>query len=193
MRFSYTVNSQITKRGTDDHPSLFLCPSVLIVVFILQSCFAISQNISKHYTSSLQSKNILYYFHKQKGYTNKKFSSKLDHEIIYLTGSDSALVNFSYYDKRDLKPDSIAFVSAGRSMMHPVKKIFIDPYKEGWVYRYSTRLPYSELISFFQEKKPLILLHDNSGTVPLTMRAKKWRKNSAISTRIFRLISYNQK
>ena len=181
-------NSPKGTKGT----SIFTRPFFFVTCFLLSLSLSLSgQNISKHYISSFQSNGTLYYIFKQKGFFAPD-KQKIDYEIIYLTTSDSALINFSYRANTPRRLDSIGFVSGSHLIIGQLKKIFITTKRATWVYRYSTKVPYIELTTFFKaNNSPKIKLFTKDGEIDFLVRRKKWRKNAEIVSKIFEVVSYN--
>jgi hypothetical protein len=151
------------------------------------------QNISKYYNSSLQENGTLYFIFPQSGFHNNKINGKLTYDITYLTTNDSAILNFSYYDKLDRTIDSVAFISPSQRFSSSAKKIFIETKKTKWHYRYSTNILFTDLNVFFnQADNAKIILYTQQGTVELNIKTKTWRKQSSVTKKILTLIKYNQ-
>lgn len=151
------------------------------------------QNISKYYNSSLQENGTLYFIFPQSGFHNNKINGKLIYDITYLTTNDSAILNFSYYDKLDRTIDSVAFISAIQRFSSVAKKIFIETKKTKWHYRYSTNILFTDLNVFFnQADNAKIILYTQQGTVELNIKTKTWRKQSSVTKKILTLIKYNR-
>lgn len=151
------------------------------------------QNISKFYNSSLQGNGTLYFIFPQSGFHNNKIKSKLTYDITYLTSSDSATLNFSYFDKLDRTIDSVTFISNSQKFSSSIKKIFIETKKTKWHYRYSTNILFTDLNIFFnQADNAKIILHTQQGMVELSIKTKTWKKQSSVTKRILTLIKHNQ-
>ena len=151
------------------------------------------QNIAKYYTSSLQGNGTLYFIFPQSGFNNNKINSKLTYDITYLTTNESAILNFSYYDKLDRTIDSVAFISGNQRFSSSAKKIFIETKKTKWHYRYSTNFLFTELNGFFnQADNAKIILYTQQGPVELNIKTKTWKKQSSVTNKILTLIKYNQ-
>jgi hypothetical protein len=181
------VNS-IFRTGACANRLLF---SILFPVFLLSSFSFFSQNLSKHYSSQHQENGTLYFIYPQKGFHAASGSLRFD--ITYLSPEDSVVFNFSYLDKSLRSIDSIIFISGARKVASPVRKLFLESKGKKWYHRYSAKLTFNDLRTFFENKTPpQIQLHTRENSL-LMLKAKKraWKKISAITIRIFTLIIHN--
>ena len=151
------------------------------------------QNISKYYNSSLQGNGTLYFIFPQSGFNNNKINCKFTYDITYLTTNDSAILNFSYFDKLDRAIDSVAFITGSHRFSSSAKKIFIETKKTKWHYRYSTNILFTELNVFFNSvDNAKIILYTQQGAVELGIKSKNWKKQSSVTKKILTLIKYNK-
>lgn len=163
-------------------------------IFLIAVAFNVNaQNISKHYTASLQNNGTLYFIYAQNGFEHQQIKSRLSYDITYLTTNDTAVLTYSYFDKSTLDIDSISFTGGGEVYTSSAKKIFIETKKEKWHYRYSSRLLFTDLNNFFdQAKNPKIILYTKQGLIELTIKTKAWKKQSYVTKKILTLIKYNR-
>jgi len=165
----------------------------IITLSLILTSKSNAQNISKHYTSSLQDKGVLYFILPQSGFRNNEIKSELTYDITYLTANDTVTLNFSYFDKLNRDIDSIVFVGGNKIFSSRVKKIFIETKKGKWHYRYSSKFSFTDLNIFLnQADKPKIILYTQQGAMELNIKAKTWKKQSAVTKKILTLIKYNQ-
>lgn len=166
---------------------------VLLVIFLLMSTSSgIAQNISKHYTSSMQDEGVLYFIFSKSGFKNNKMKSKLNYDITYFSANDSATLNFSYFDKSIRTIDSLLFTGSNKTSFLKAKKIFIETKHKKWHHRYSLSVAFKDLDTLFsQAEKPVIILYTQQGIVELTIKAKTWKKHSSVLKKTFVLIKYN--
>lgn len=151
------------------------------------------QNISKYYNSSLQANGSIFFIFPQSGFNNSKINSKFVYDITYLTANDSAILNFSYFDKIDRTIDSLAFVTGSQEFKSVVKKIFIETKRQKWHYRYSTNILFTDLDRFFNTAdNAKIILYTKQGKVELSIKDKNWKKQSSVTKKILSLIKYNK-
>lgn len=182
----FMVNNQIKRECTAFPFSIFL------LLFLLSGLIK-GQNISKHYKSSAQGKGLLYFILPQKGFANNKLKSTFTYDITYLTTSNFAALNFSYYDKMERVIDSIGFINGNQKFSANTRKLFVDTKKSKWHYRYSAECPYVDLCSFFnQASQPKIILYTKQGTVELSIKEKTWKRQSFMTNKILNLIKQNQ-
>lgn len=181
------------RKGADDHPPFFFIGICLFLVFLLfKPAVFQAQKINNHYVSYIQQKGTLYFIRPQKGFKNKGYGSSFIYDITCLSSSDSVTINFSYFDKNSRILDSLYLIRGSKRILVPVSKIFIETKKANWHYRFTTRVLLSELETFFVENEiGTIALIEKNTTIPLYTSKKKWKKNAAINTKIFKLIRYN--
>ncbi|MDD4575321.1 MAG: hypothetical protein PHI36_02725 [Bacteroidales bacterium] len=157
-------------------------------VFIIKG-----QSISKYYTSSIQGSAMLFYILPQSGFNNSETKSNFIYDITYLTTSEYATINFSYYDKMNRTIDSLVLVNLDYRYSCGTKKIFIETKKSKWHYRYSSQVLFTDLNAFYSAlEKPKVILYTKEGAVELFIKEKKWKKKSKIIRKIFNLITYNK-
>lgn len=170
------------------------CSTLPFLFFLLLFSSAVkSQNISKHYKSSVEPKGVLYFILPQKGFENNKLNSEFTYDITYLTTNNVATLNFSYYDKAERIIDSVKFISGSQKFSANTRKIFVDTKKSKWHYRYSAECLYSDLCSFFNpENQAKIILYTGQGAVELSIKQKTWKKQSSTTAKILSLIKQNQ-
>jgi hypothetical protein len=168
----------------------------LFFVLILLSASSINsngQNISSHYTSSLQKKGTLYFILPKSGFEEGSTKNEFTYDITYLTSNDTVTVNFSYFDKLDRTFDSIVFVSSNKKFSSNVKKLFIETKKLKWHYRCTSKFLFNDIDGFFnQPEDPKIMLYTQQGIVELKMKTKTWKKQSAVVRKIIALIKLNR-
>jgi len=171
----------------------YLIRQVFFVLLLLMTSTIYGQNISKHYTSSLQEKGTLYFILPQSGFENKNIKSNLVYDITYSTKNDTVIFNFSYFDKMKRTLDSVALVNVNQRFSSIANKIFIETKKSEWHYRYSSKFLFTNINIFFnQPGNPKIILYTEQGMVELKIKTKIWKKQSSVTKKILTLIKYNQ-
>lgn len=151
------------------------------------------QSIEKYYTSSLQEKGTLYFIFPQSGFENNKTKSKLIYDITYFETTDTVTLNFSYFDKLERTIDSVIFVNTNQRFSGSIKKLFIETNKSKWHYRYTSKILFTDINSFFnQTNNPTIILYTQQGIIELNIKTKNWKKQSSVTKKILTLIKYNQ-
>jgi len=170
------------------------CSLLIEFIILLISINSYAQNISKQYTSTLQSNGMLYYIFPQNGFKNKDINNKFIYDLTYLTENDTIVVNFSYFDKQNLEIDSIAFTNGNKKFISTTKKIFVETTRLKWHYRYTSNFLFNDLKTFFsQENPPSIIIYTKQGLIDLIIKTKRWKKQSSIINKIITLIAYNKK
>ncbi len=165
----------------------------VLILLLISSIYSNGQNVSSYYTSSLQEKGTLYFILPQTGFEEGITKNKFTYDITYLTNNDTAIVNFSYFDKLDRTFDSIVFVSSNKKISSNLKKLFIETKKLKWHYRYSSKFLFTDIDGFFnQSESPKIMLYTQQGIVELKMKTKTWKKQSGVVRKIIALIKLNR-
>ena len=174
--------------------SVPLSLATIITLMLVFTGNSNAQNISKYYTSSLQQSGTLYFILPQSGFRNNEIRSELTYDITYLTAMDNTVLNFSYYDKLSRDIDSIAFVGDEiRITSIDIKKIFVEPKKGRWHYRYSSNFLFRDLANLFnQSPPPKLFLYTKQGIVELNIKKKNWGKTTSVNKTIFTMIKHNQ-
>jgi hypothetical protein len=168
------------------------CHLFFLTLTLLPGVFK-SQNISNYYTSSDQVKGRLYFIFPQRGFHNHQIHSRLIYDITCLTTNDSSTFNFSYFDKLNRDIDSVFFISGTKRYASVAKKIFIATKKKKWHYRYSAKILFRDLSEIFSaEQQPRMVIYTKQAAIEMTMKARVWKKRSAVTKKIFTLISYNR-
>jgi hypothetical protein len=179
--------------GNDPIKMAYCARHLFFISFILVTTQLLGQNISKYYTSAPQTNGTLFFILPQGEFENNKLKNKLTFDITYLTSSDSAIFNFSYFDRLERTIDSVAFVSSTERFTSSAKKLFIETHKSKWHYRYSSNILFSDLNKFFDDvPPPKIILFTQEGAIELNAKPSHWKKQSVVTTKIFTLIKYNQ-
>lgn len=152
-----------------------------------------AQNISKTYVASAQPGGVLYFIVPQSGFSDEKSGAKFTYDITYKTSSDTAIVNFSYYDPRDLTIDSISFAN-GASFGAPATRIFVEPQGKSWHYRYTARLPYAQLKNFYQQagSQPRLTLYTSTGAARVSIGENAWKDQALRIAKVFKMIELNK-
>lgn len=163
------------------------------IIFLLFTFNVQSQNLSRHYASSVQENGILYYILPQEGFQNKTQKSKFVYDITYLTTQDSATVNFSYFDKSNLKIENLLVQYSNLEIFTIPERLYIETKGKNWHYRYSFKMLYSDLVQLFNESRsPEFILNTDQGPILLKIKSGTWQKQSAIIKKILSLIEQNR-
>jgi len=184
------VNKPCIKREAATSP-LFL---LFLFVFLLSGSLAVqAQNITKDYVSSNQPDGILYYIVPQKGFQNNQ--TRIEYDITYKTSSDSAIFNFSCFDKSEKEIDSLGLRIADKIVfLHP-KRIFVEPKKNAWHYRYTSAILLSDLAAFYKQGADTakMIIYSPAGKAEAGIKSSAWQDQSSKLTRIFTMINLNKK
>lgn len=169
---------------------------ILISMFCLSTGNAVSQNISKYYTSYQQETGSLYFIYPQEGFKSVESGNNFAYDITYLSAQDSLTFNFTYLDSRLFQPNSISIGEASSFLLtSPVSKIYVETSKSKWAYRYSCKFLFSDfnaLLTSSMESPDLKIYTLNNETIVLRMKKSEWKKKSEILKRIFEVIRLNE-
>ena len=166
----------------------------LFLALFLLSNPTFTQNISKYFSSSIQDSGTLYFIEPPAEFSNKSDRAKLVFDLTYLTNQDSVVLNFSLFKQELVAVNYLQFLSEDeKQIQSPVKKIFIDSKKNKWHHRYSAKFSFKDLKQLFHQKqKASILISLSQSEIPLQIKKNKWKKNTAILSKIFTLIEANK-
>src|SRR5690606_26160583 len=111
----------------------------------------------------------------QSGFAAIGSGTRFFYDITYKTSEDTAVVNFSYFDSKDLTIDSIA-IGGTPVIAAPATRLFVEPDGKNWHYRYSVRLPYSTLRNVFlaSHTPPEITLLTSTGKAVHRIKKGAW-------------------
>jgi hypothetical protein len=172
---------------------IYIWVRLIVPIYLTFTLNVNGQNISKNYSSSIQNNGMLYFVFPQKGFENNKYRGKLTYDITYLTSKDTATLNFSYFEKSKRDIDSISFSNEAIKFSGSVKKIFIETNKLNWHYRYSTKVSFTDLNSFFiPNSNPKITIYSKQGDILLSTKQSDWIKKASKTKKILTLISLNK-
>jgi hypothetical protein len=155
---------------------------------------AFSQKVTKDYSVMQQESGALYFIYPKDGFRSDHSKSELIFDITHLDSSDSLTFNFTYIDPMLFQIDSLSvqyndefYISA------PASKIFIEPSKSKWSYRYGAFFAFHDFDRLFDfSQSPEIKLYCGENTISLKMKQNKWKKESQLISRIFDIIRLNR-
>jgi len=166
-------------------PVFFFC-------FFLATGVSSAQNLSKYYINSVQSGSILYFIKPQTNFNNPKTRTDFIFDVTYLNSNDSATINFSYFDKENINPESITIAYSDWKYQTDLKRIYVDAKKELWRYRYSFKIPFDQLLLFYRAQSPIITISTDSSRIITIRTVKQWEKNADINRKIIQIIQKNK-
>lgn len=164
----------------------------LTAVLLFTTCVSSAQKIQKYFVANLQEKGTLYFILPQKGILTGKFLQDFNYDITYFSGTDSAIVNFSYKSERTENIKILTFSNQHhRFLIHP-KKLYVEAKNNYWVYRYTSKMAYTDLVLLFsQNDVPELECTTSSLTQRIACSRKTWQRFSNVNNKIFRLIELN--
>ena len=160
----------------------------LLLVFFSVNGYA--QKISKHYTSSLQQNGTLYFIYEQNDFKSK--SSDFKYDLTILSTGDSVTFNFSILEKDNVEIDSIQLVKESLQFTSATDRIFIEPKKNLWHGRFTTKFLFTDIQKFYSEGVPKIVLYAKKGNMEFTIKPSAWKDQYELMNRIFQVIRYNK-
>ena len=163
----------------------------LILTILLVPGILFSQKIDNKYTSLKQEKGVFFFIKPIKGFKSIKKNNKFIYDITFITIKDTAVFNFSYFEKRGLDINRIMFKNENFSLSYKASKLFIDTKNAKWHYRYTVNIPFIELSNFFAGNNLIITLETQQGDVKISMSKRKWKGHSAKMNKIMILIKLN--
>jgi hypothetical protein len=166
-----------------------------MAILLLLPKQATSQKLSKYYSSFLQEVGTIYHIPSIKPFSAKKPGKELRYDITYINSKDSMTISISYFSRKTLMPDSILVTGKNFYVAAPLEKIFIEPKKRLWKYRYSFSVRYEDAQKLFDlQEPPSICIKDKNGEKHLThISQRKWKKSANIVKQIFFIIDMNRK
>lgn len=179
--------SNTFKRTQILRPLLFL---LAVTVF---STKAFPQKISKYYTSNSQENGTLYFIEPQEEFQNKQAKQELIYDLTYLTANDSVSLKFTFTDKESRTVDSIRLQSDQKTITGSTKKLFVDLKRNTWQHRYAVDLAFDDLAEFYRKaEKPKVIIYYSGKSTFLSIKDRKWKKESAVLSKVFKLIEQNK-
>ncbi|MBK8586980.1 MAG: hypothetical protein IPN88_16825 [Bacteroidetes bacterium] len=161
----------------------------LVLLLVLFSFTGYSQKISKHYSSALQQNGTLYFIFEQNDFSCN--SSDFKYDLTYLSSGDSITMNFSIFDQSNIEIDSIRLVKDTCNLSAKADRIFIEPKKNKWHGRFTTKFLFADLEKFYGEGIPEIILMQKRRN-GFTISKGAWKKQAELVNKIFMVIKYNK-
>nr|NQU90668.1 hypothetical protein [Bacteroidota bacterium] len=171
-------------------------PNIALILILLGtwSMQLNAQKLDKYYMQHVQEGGDLFFIHPFNAYSNTNDKSSLEFDITYLSGKDSATLNFTYFAK-DPKPASIiSFHTDDYMLTDSTTKIYIDFNKKKWGHRFSATFGFNELkIIFNHNQAPTISIETDIDIMSYSVNSKKWLKYSDAIQKILYIIETNNK
>ena len=171
-------------------PVLLLCK--MLCVFVFSMNLSSAQDPSKYYVSASHLDGILYFVLPQTNFINPNNKKDFVMDVTYLNSNDSAVVNFTYFDKEIMNFKDICIVYGSWQYQTSVSRIFVDADKKQWRYRYTFKIPFNQLVIFYNSKDPVITITTDSLHIIKIHTVKRWEKNNAVNKRIIQIIQRNK-
>ncbi len=151
-----------------------------------------AQKISKYYTSLKQADGTLFFIMPKQSFSNG--DNIFDCDLTYKTQQDERVtLNFSLFCPNLIDIDSIVLQTEEKSVGCKTEKIFVDIEKKKYHHRYSSKFAFVDVRSFYASNQtPTINLYSNKKVLNLSIKQKKWEKDSGIVSKIFDLIVINR-
>lgn len=164
-----------------------------IVAVLLGASEAPAQNIRGHYVSKAEQDGVIYHTFPCTLFENRE-AGDLTFDITYKEHRDSlATINFTYEMERATPADSIRFLSGATVMGGKVEKIYLEPGRKRWKHRYSLRVPFRNLMTFFDETAtPRVMLFAGGETYVYDVKRSAWRSYAPVGYKICEMIRVNE-
>ena len=183
----------MANKKTDDKRETGASAPVFFLCLLLTSGVSSAQNLSKYYVSSTQPDGILYFIKPQTNFNNPEIKTDFTFDVTYLNTNDSATVNFTYFDKKNIYPESITIAYGDWKYQTTLKRIYVDVDKDRWRYRYTLQIPFDQLVIFYRANAPVITITTNTPRTITIKPVKQWEKNADINHKIMQIIQINKK
>jgi hypothetical protein len=166
----------------------------MAIMLSLTPIYLSAQKISKYYTQRSQEGGDLFFIFPNEDFSNRQARTDFAFDITYISGRDSAVVNFTFHSKNPASADTLLIASGNKTISSPTKKLYTDFVKNKWEYRYSANFKYEDLqkvLSF--NIAPKFVVVDSGGKHEYRTKKGKWKKYAAALNKIFFIIDENQK
>jgi hypothetical protein len=167
---------------------------ILVAIMIASAGTQLTaQKISKYYTQRSQDGGDLFFIFPNEDFSEKRAKTAFAFDITYVSGRDSAVVNFTFRSKNPAAADSLVIRSGNQSSTSPTRKLYTDFVKNKWDYRYSAMFEYGELKRLFSSENPPTLgIIDGADMLEYRSGKGKWKKYANALNKIFFIIDENQ-
>jgi len=173
-------------------PVFIFCIRMILLIFVLAPGKTAAQNLTKYYVALYQSDGVLYFVLPQTNFNNPQTKNDFIMDVTCHNSKDSATVNFTYYDRENFNPETIAITYNDWKYHAPVKRIYTDMEKGLWRYRYTFNIPFEQLSLFYKAKSPdITITTDLSRSIPVKT-TKQWEKNADVNNKIIQIIQKNR-
>jgi hypothetical protein len=159
---------------------------LICAIFMLAQFAANAQKLSKYYTKLSQPEGMVYFIKPQSNFSNFIM------DVTYLDYKDTAVINFTFFDREDITPETLTIKYDNWHYQSDVKQIYIDRKKKQWIYRYSFRIPFEQLVLFYSAKAPSLTITTSSSRIITIKPVKRWKKNLEINNSIIVIIQRNK-
>jgi hypothetical protein len=171
--------------------SVFL---LVAIMFASAGTQLTAQKISKYYTQRSQDGGDLFFIFPNEDFSEKRTKTDFAFDITYVSGRDSAVVNFTFHSKNPAAADSLVILSVNQSIASPTKKLYTDFVKNKWEYRYSANFKNEDLQKVLSSDiAPKFVVVDSGDRYEYRTKKGKWKKYAAALNKIFFIIDENQK
>ncbi len=169
--------------------------TLLFILLLYCSSFVTAQKIHRNYSFYPQEEGNVYFIHPLKGFisNDKEATKKLEYDITYLSGNDSAIYTFTYFTENVFKTDSVIIQDASGDRLYSATAImyYVQPKGKSWQQRASISIPYETLVRLYSNPSPYSLALAGTKDIRYEIKPKTWRKHSRLISRIFEIVKYN--
>ena len=161
---------------------LFICTLFMFLCATLHA-----QSIDKRYRTFLTSNGMLHFIGTKK-LTKTENLTKFDFDITYITGTDSATVNFSFVTEIPTSVKSCSLTNGHMSVVaaHP-RMMFRDIMKRGYKIRTTTTIAFNDLQQLYANERPFTfsLTLENGASCAASFTPSQWVKEKKDLERVF--------
>lgn len=148
------------------------------------------KSIDDRYYSYISNNGVIYFFYPQK-LNRTDIIEKFSYDLTCLTKSDSATLNFTIVTKDLIEISRLSICNGeNKSYIDNHSMLFRDVTKKGYETRITTRVAQSELIKIYKSNSVMsfILTFGDGTEDKVSYSKRKWKKDSAIFTKVFNSI-----
>ncbi|GEM_PF-791626 len=169
---------------------------LLFILFLSLPFYSAGQKLHRQYSFYPQEEGNVYFIHPQKGFENNGNGpvKKMEYDITYLSGKDSASYTFTYYSENPMQIDSVKIMSRSGQLIYAEKAtmFYVQPKKTYWQQRASVSIPYDLLVEIYQNENPYSISLSGGKRLDYEMKPKRWKKQAELVSKIFDVVKYNK-
>ncbi|MCC8155349.1 MAG: hypothetical protein LIP01_14910 [Tannerellaceae bacterium] len=169
---------------------------LLYLLFLLISIGGYAQKIHRNYSFYPQESGNVYFIHPQKGYISpdKNAVKGLEYDITYISGKDSATINFTYFTNQVLQARTIRLQKQTGDVLYeaPLVSLFVQPRKNYWQQRMQFLIPYALLSELYKQSEPFLITLSGGREIRYEIKPGSWKKQAELINKVFEVVEYNR-